>query len=147
MQAIVESVYYELTTPGMRERITFIVENIIDAPGDSTMIRQVWVNLISNAIKFSSQNEHAHIHITSAIEGNNCVYCIKDDGVGFDMKYLEKLFDVFQRLHSVQNFEGTGVGLAIVQRIVSRHGGVVKAEGEIDIGASFYFSLPLIVND
>lgn len=110
--------------------------------GDTNMIKQVWINLISNAVKYSSKNEHAQIDIGSYKDKDEVVYYIKDNGVGFNMEYVHKLFGVFHRLHSMNEFEGTGVGLAIVQRIIKRHNGRVWAEGEVGKGAVFYFSLP-----
>jgi len=109
---------------------------------DSNLIRQVWINLISNAIKYSGEKENPVIKISSAKSGNEIVYSVRDNGVGFNMQYADKLFGVFQRLHKVTEFEGTGVGLALVQRIVARHGGRVWAEAEVNKGAVFYFSLP-----
>ncbi|MCX6249161.1 MAG: ATP-binding protein [Bacteroidetes bacterium] len=143
MEQLAGSVYSELTTPETRHRISFQLGNLNPVSGDRMLIRQVWVNLISNAIKFSSRREHAVIKISSKPEENRVVYSIMDYGAGFDMKYINKLFGVFQRLHSVKEFEGTGVGLAIVQHIIIRHGGEVWAEGEVDKGATFYFSLPI----
>lgn len=110
--------------------------------GDSTMIRQVLVNLISNALKFTRQTERTEIEIGSGEKGEEVVYYVRDNGVGFDVKYVSKLFGVFQRLHRQEDFEGTGIGLAIVKRIVSKHGGRVWAESEPGKGAAFYFSLP-----
>jgi light-regulated signal transduction histidine kinase (bacteriophytochrome) len=107
------------------------------------MIRQVWTNLISNALKFSSGREKTEISILSYIENRTVVYTISDNGVGFDMKYYGKLFGVFERLHNSVEFEGTGVGLAIVERIIKKHGGKVWAEGKPGIGATFFFSLPI----
>ncbi|MEW6703058.1 MAG: PAS domain S-box protein [Bacteroidota bacterium] len=144
METLVHSIYLELTNETMRERIDFLPGEIYNATGDITMIKQVWTNLISNAIKFSSHRTRAVISITSNRENNRVIYCIKDNGAGFDMKYIKKLFEVFQRLHSAKDFEGTGVGLAIVKRVLLRHGGDVWAEGEVDKGAAFYFSLPLV---
>jgi len=106
------------------------------------MMRQVWMNLISNAVKFSAHRKPAVISVSCQEEGNKLTYCIEDNGAGFNMKYKDKLFGVFQRLHSEREFEGTGVGLALTQRIIHRHGGEIWAEGEVDNGAVFYFSLP-----
>jgi PAS domain S-box-containing protein len=111
--------------------------------GDTNLIKQVWLNLISNAIKYSSKTTNPQIIIGATQDDNETVYFIKDNGVGFNMNYSHKLFGVFQRLHGTNEFEGTGVGLAIVQRIVTRHGGRVWAESEIGKGATFYFALPI----
>jgi light-regulated signal transduction histidine kinase (bacteriophytochrome) len=106
------------------------------------MIRQVFVNLLSNAIKFTGPKGAGVIEISCMAKENQNIYCVKDNGVGFDMRYAGELFGVFQRHHTVDEFEGTGVGLAIVQRIIQRHGGQVWAEGEIHKGAAFYFTIP-----
>ncbi|HEU4718398.1 MAG TPA: ATP-binding protein [Bacteroidia bacterium] len=113
--------------------------------GDLSLIRQVLVNLISNAVKYSSIKEKPVVEITAETKDGMVTCTVKDNGAGFDMKYADRLFGVFQRLHSEEEFEGTGVGLAIVQRIVSRHGGTVHAEGEPGKGATFRFSLPAAV--
>jgi PAS domain S-box-containing protein len=110
--------------------------------GDRTMVRQVLANLLSNAVKFTRRNEKAVIEIGSMMRENQIVYYVKDNGVGFDMAQAGKLFEVFQRLHPKDEFEGTGIGLAIVRSIVQRHGGWVWAEAKINEGATFYFSLP-----
>ncbi len=109
---------------------------------DRTLLKQVWLNLIGNALKYSGPREAPRIEVAGAAEGGHIVYAVRDNGVGIDMRYASKLFGVFQRLHRQDECPGTGVGLAIVQRIVSRHGGRVWAEGSPGEGACFRFSLP-----
>jgi light-regulated signal transduction histidine kinase (bacteriophytochrome) len=106
------------------------------------MIHQVFVNLLSNAIKFMRPEEIGVIEIGARFEEKESIYYVKDNGVGFDMQDANKLFSVFQRFHSTEEFEGSGIGLAIVQTIIHRHGGQVWAEGEVNKGATFYFTLP-----
>ena len=106
------------------------------------LIKQVWLNLISNAVKYSKYKQKTNIEIGSYKQGNQVVYFVKDQGAGFEMKYYDKLFGVFQRLHSQEEFEGTGIGLAIVQKIVERHNGKVWGESVLNDGATFYFTLP-----
>jgi len=118
------------------------VHEVLPATADYALLTHVWVNLISNAIKYSSKNTSSKVELGSHREENEMIYYVKDNGAGFDMKYSSKLFGVFQRLHKASEFEGTGVGLAIVQRIVSRHGGRIWAEAKVNEGATFYFSLP-----
>ncbi|MCX6272236.1 MAG: ATP-binding protein [Bacteroidetes bacterium] len=110
--------------------------------GDYPLIRQVWANLISNAIKYTSKKEKAVIEVGSYSQDQGTVYFIKDNGAGFDMKYADNLFGVFKRFHKPTDFEGIGIGLATVNRIITRHGGRCWAEAEPDKGATFYFSLP-----
>ena len=112
------------------------------AHADRALLRQVWVNLISNAIKYSGKTLAPSIEISGKVNGAELVYSVRDNGVGFSMDYYDKLFSVFQRLHRADEFAGTGVGLAIVHRVVTRHGGRVWAEGKVDAGATFSFSLP-----
>ncbi len=142
MATLANSVFYELTTPEDRERLDFQLEPLPPTLGDPALLRQVWVNLLSNALKFSANREQAMIVVSGRAEVGENIYSVGDNGAGFDMCYVDKLFGVFQRLHSEREFEGTGVGLAIVQRIIHRHGGRVWAEGSVNQGATFYFTLP-----
>lgn len=142
MSALAYSVFGELTKESDRERIDFKIGKIPMAEGDPALLHQVWINLLANAIKFSSRVDRAVIEVGTKRSESEHVYYVRDNGAGFDIQYVDKLFGVFQRLHSEDEFEGTGVGLAIVQRIIQRHGGRVWAEGEVDRGATLYFSLP-----
>ena len=125
------------------KKTVFKVGNLLPATGDSSMLEQVWVNLISNAYKYSGKNESPSIEIGSTQNDHEITYYVKDNGVGFDMQYYNKLFGIFQRLHGESEFEGTGVGLAIVERIVTRHGGRVWANAKVNEGATFCFTIPL----
>ncbi len=142
MKSLALSAFGELTAEPARERIDFRIGRLSTANGDPALLHQVWINLLSNAIKFTSRRERAVIEIGSKRSDDQTVYYVRDNGAGFDIQYVDKMFGVFQRLHSEDEFEGTGVGLAIVQRIVQRHGGRVWAEGEVNKGATLYFSLP-----
>ena len=122
--------------------IEFVIADFPTWQVDPGLLQQVFVNLISNAIKFTRERERARIEIGYRMDGTTLVCFVRDNGVGFNMKYMNKLFGVFQRLHSADQFEGTGVGLSIVRRIVERHGGKVWVDGAQDQGATFYFSLP-----
>ncbi len=108
---------------------------------DESLLKQVMINLISNAIKYTGKIENPHIQIDFKQENNETIYFIKDNGVGFDMRYVDKLFKVFQRLQRAEDYEGTGVGLAIVERVIHRHGGRIWAEGKVGEGAAFYFTI------
>ena len=123
-------------------KITFIVKQIHDCEGDEQLMKQVWVNLISNAIKYTGRNADATIEIGSSLNDKELTFYIKDDGVGFDMKHSDKLFGVFRRLHTPRDFEGIGIGLANVNSIVTRHGGRCSALGEVGKGATFQFTMP-----
>ncbi len=141
MEVLVHAIYHELTTEEERASFDVTIGPLPGVMGDPTLMRQVWVNLLSNAIKFSSKKEKTVIRVSGTTEDGKTVYQVADEGAGFDQRYADKLFGVFQRLHSSREFEGTGVGLAIVQRIVNRHGGTVWAEGRPGEGATFYFSV------
>ena len=118
------------------------IGDLPEAHGDVALLRQVFFNLLSNAVKYSRTKDKITINVGGYGENGENIYYVRDDGVGFDMKYSDKLFGVFQRLHSADEFEGTGVGLAIVHRVIAKHGGRVWAEGEVGTGATFYFALP-----
>jgi len=146
MNALLRNVLEELGPFLSGRSVELRVQPLPPARGDRTMVRQVLSNLLSNAAKFTLSREEAFIEVGSMVKDNETVYYVKDNGVGFDMRYADKLFGVFQRLHSSGEFEGTGVGLAIVRRVIHRHGGEVWAEGRINEGAAFYFSLPAAGN-
>lgn len=142
MNPLIESIYKDFTNPILQETYTFIVNQLPKVEVDPVLMHQAWANLISNAIKFTSKMENPTIEIGYAENENFYEFYIKDNGVGFEMEYANKLFGVFERLHSYKEYEGTGVGLAITNRIIARHGGKIWAKSEIDKGATFYFSIP-----
>jgi len=142
MSSLAGEVYRELRAANPEGAPVFDLGPLPAGWGDPAMLRQVLANLLSNALKYVSKGRAPRIEMKGWADGDHNVYCVKDDGVGFDMAYYDKLFGVFQRLHSEEEFPGTGVGLAIVQRVVTRHGGRVWAESKPDEGSSFYFSLP-----
>ena len=144
MTALVNLVREELLFEEGENIPEFNVTSLPPAKGDQSLIKQVWINLISNAIKYSKYKPKTNIEIGAYQKDNLVVYYIKDKGAGFDMQYYDKLFGVFQRLHSQEEFEGTGIGLAIIQKIVHRHNGTVWAESKLNEGTCFYFSLPTI---
>ena len=141
-KSMVEKVLEDISN-STRHRATIDVAPLPPAFADYSLMTQVWVNLVSNAIKYSSKKEQPHVEIGSQTGENNTTYFIRDNGSGFDMTYADRLFNVFQRLHKTSDFEGTGIGLALVQKIVSKHDGKVWAEGKVGEGATFYFSLPV----
>jgi PAS domain S-box-containing protein len=143
LDQVVKEVLAEVRQETEGRKIVWKIGALPDFYGDRSMLRLVLINLISNAIKFTRTRTQAEIEIgCSEGNGNDLIVFVRDNGVGFDMKYANKLFGVFQRLHPSEEFEGTGIGLATVQRIIHRHGGKVWAEGAVDSGAIFYFSAP-----
>lgn len=141
MTALATAVVRELATDGDHAP-AIKLHPLASASGDPALIRQVWINLLSNAIKFSSRRDKPEIEVSSHSNDHHNVFCVKDNGAGFDMQYYDKLFGVFHRLHRAEEFPGTGVGLALVHRVLSRHGGRIWAEGQVGTGATFYFALP-----
>jgi PAS domain S-box-containing protein len=141
MRTLAQEVFNELRSAVPGRNIVLHLGDLPPASGDRAMVRQVFANLLSNAIKFSSPRAEAVIEVLGTAEGEANVYCVKDNGVGFDMQYAGKLFGVFQRLHGLDEFEGTGIGLAIVKRVIDRHGGRVWAESRLGQGSSVYFTL------
>lgn len=131
----------ELRDEHQGRQIELIVGDLPPCDADPQLLRQVYLNLLSNAFKYTRKCDLARIEVGTVRQDGKHVYYVKDNGAGFDMRYMDKLFGVFQRLHDKQEFEGTGVGLAIVQNIISRHGGNIWAEAEIDKGATFFFTL------
>jgi PAS domain S-box-containing protein len=143
MGALASSIYSELASPEVQQKFVCSVLAMPIAYGDATLLRQVWSNLLSNAIKYTLPKDERRIEVGGYPKDGMNVYYVKDNGVGFNPEYTHKLFGVFQRLHKADEFEGTGVGLAIVQRIIQRHGGLAWAEGKIGQGATIYFSIPV----
>ncbi len=142
MEGMARAVFEELKPSLAGRELHLEIKPLPLCHGDQSMLRQVWINLLGNAIKFTRPREHALIEVSGQTGDAENIYCVKDNGAGFDMQYAGKLFGVFQRLHGVEEFEGTGIGLAIVKRIITRHGGRVWAEGKVNEGATFYFALP-----
>lgn len=139
--ALVRSLAAEMNPPGESGVAQIAISDLPQSNADPVLLRQVWINLLSNALKYSRHRKQARIEIGSTEDQGLITWFIKDNGTGFDMQYAEKLFGVFQRLHRAEDFEGTGVGLAIVQRIIQRHGGRIWADAAIDQGATFFFTL------
>jgi light-regulated signal transduction histidine kinase (bacteriophytochrome) len=142
LTALARSVIDDLRRLEPGRRVQIVLHDLPAALVDGTMLRHVFANLVGNAWKFTRDRADATIEIGSVADGGETIYFVKDNGAGFDMQYAGKLFRVFERLHRVDEFEGTGVGLAIVQRVVQRHRGRVWAEASVGRGATFYFALP-----
>ena len=140
--ALVNEVLRDLRNGPSGADVEVKVGDLPRCKGDPSLLKQVYVNLLSNAFKFSRHKEKPVVEVGYSQQNGERTYFVRDNGAGFDMRHSEKLFGVFQRLHSGNQFEGTGVGLSIVQRIVHRHGGRIWAEAEVDKGATFYFTLP-----
>ncbi|MBI3332817.1 MAG: PAS domain-containing protein [Candidatus Omnitrophica bacterium] len=142
MSGLVKEALEEVRPKASNRRIQLNAKDLPPAWGDRGMIRRLLLELISNAVKFTKEKETAVIEVGGRSEAGRCLYYVKDNGVGFDMQYVQKLFKAFQRLHSEEVFEGTGIGLAIVRRIVNRHAGEIRAEGKVGEGATFSFAFP-----
>jgi two-component system sensor kinase len=142
MEELAKSVCDEVQATNDDRTLSVQVKHLPPAFGDRAMLRQAMYNLVSNAFKFTRPKPNPAIEIGFLEGGSQNTYYVRDNGVGFDMQYSPKLFGVFQRLHNVDDFEGAGVGLALVQRIIVRHGGRAWGEGKVGEGATFYFSLP-----
>jgi len=138
---LVDSALQELGFPWQDRKVELRIGALVTSSGDSILLKQVWLNLLSNALKYTRNREHAVLEIGCTTTKGVDTFFVRDNGTGFDMRYADKLFGVFQRYHRAEDYEGTGVGLAIVQRIVHRHGGRVWAEAAVDVGATFYFTL------
>jgi len=143
LQQLVQEAMQELREETQGRNIAWKISQLPEVMADRSMMRLVMINLLANAVKFTGKRERAEIEVgTSSNEADGIVVFVRDNGVGFDMEYADKLFGVFQRLHPAEEYEGTGIGLANVQRIIHRHKGRTWARGEVDQGATFYFSLP-----
>lgn len=143
MDSVAQGVVRELTHMNGDKKIEFRIGALPAAYADRPMVKHVFFNLLSNSVKFSSVRKEPYVEVTGLEDNGELIYSIKDNGVGFDTRYSDKLFKVFQRLHKQSEFEGSGVGLAIVKKIITRHQGRVWAESELGRGATFSFSLPI----
>jgi light-regulated signal transduction histidine kinase (bacteriophytochrome) len=142
IEDLARDVWEELQTINPDRSVDVKIDHVPQARGDRSLMKQVLINLLSYAIKFTRIRERPLIEVGGYMQDTESIYYVRDNGVGFDMKYHDKLFGVFQRLHSADEYEGTGIGLAIVQRIIQRHDGRIWAESAVDIGTTFYFTLP-----
>ncbi|MCB0037855.1 MAG: GAF domain-containing protein, partial [Anaerolineales bacterium] len=147
LTTLAQDVLNNLTADDQLDNAAITIEPLGECMGDPALLRQLLVNLITNAIKYSHKKQSPQVTVRSMIQNGETVYLVKDNGVGFDMRYADKLFGVFQRLHSADEYEGTGVGLATVQRIVQRHNGRIWVEAAVDQGATFYFTLGSVGSD
>jgi light-regulated signal transduction histidine kinase (bacteriophytochrome) len=143
---LIQGVLEELAFMRKDRVIEIHLKQLPPCEGDPTLLHQVWINLLSNALKYTCHCPKTVIEVGSKIEKDETVYFVRDNGAGFDMRYADKLFGVFQRLHRLDEFEGIGVGLAIVQRIIRRHGGRIWADAAPNLGATFYFTLTEGIN-
>lgn len=141
LTAIAAEIAGELKTTDPERQVEFVIAENVTVRADSAMIRAVLDNLLRNAWKFTAKHNKARIEFGTQVTGAETAYFVRDDGAGFKMEYANKLFNAFQRLHRVTDFPGIGIGLATVQRIIHRHGGRIWAEGEVEKGATFYFTL------
>ena len=142
MRGLVQEVVGELHAAEAARHLDIRIGELPEVQADPSLLRQVWVNLVANALKFTRRRDCAVIEIGGAQQAERKLYSIRDNGAGFDPRRAERLFGIFQRLHAAKDFEGTGVGLSIARRIIERHGGSIWAEGEPDRGAAFHFTLP-----
>ena len=142
MGKLAQKIWTEIRGVNQERELEFRLTKILPAYGNEALIRQVLFNLISNAIKFTKDRKPGIIEMSSYREPKEIVYCLKDNGVGFDMAYYDNIFGLFKRLHSPEQYQGAGAGLAVIQRIIKRHGGRGWAKGEVGKGATFYFTLP-----
>lgn len=142
MEVMVREVCSQIDLQSSPHKIEWVIGKLPVASADIVLIRQVWQNLLENAVKYSRGREHVRVEISATDAPTETIYSVRDNGAGFDMRYVDKLFGIFQRLHRSDEFEGTGIGLANVRRIVERHGGKAWAQGQLDVGATFSFSLP-----
>ncbi|MBT31519.1 MAG: hypothetical protein CMO01_17840 [Thalassobius sp.] len=143
MQQVFENAYSDLTQDKGERKIEFRLGKLSNCQADKTMITQLVTNLLSNAIKYTRPREISKIEVSNYESDGSCVYVVKDNGVGFDMQYYDRLFNIFERLHKTSDFDGTGVGLSIVRKVIEYHNGTVWAESKLNEGSTFYFSIPI----
>jgi light-regulated signal transduction histidine kinase (bacteriophytochrome) len=142
VSALVREVLEELQREQLGRRIDVLADDLPDCVGDPTLLKQVFTNLLSNAFKFTRERANPTVEVGGRQHAGEKIYFVRDNGAGFDSQQAKDLFGAFQRFHSVEQFEGTGIGLSIAHRVIQRHGGRIWAEAEIDKGATLFFSLP-----